>query len=171
MQMGDENPRIMYGVIITVYVDRQTTTPVRSFRARRRNECTWNRETGRARGYDRRANLLAYIRGMRAESLAGDLKGDDDVVESNSKPERKKKKRRWLKKMMSKIRLPFLRPFRRKNRTWKYRQFAPDEEEEGEAKAKPYRSDLWSEDYHAAAYEVEETHEGKTRIRNRYFCP
>lgn len=45
--------------------------------------------------------------------------------------------------MMSKIRLPFLRPFRRKNRTWKYRQFAPDEEEEGEAKAKPYRSDLW----------------------------
>ncbi|CAN6938831.1 unnamed protein product [Brassica oleracea] len=170
MQMGDENPRIMYGVIITVYVDRQTT-PVRSFRARRRNECTWNREIGRTRGYDRRANLLAYIREKRAESLAGDLKGDDDVVESNSKPERKKKKRRWLKKMMSKIRLPFLRPFRRKNRTWKYRQFAPDEEEEGEAKGKPYRSDLWSEDYHAAAYEVEETHEGKTRIRNTYFCP
>lgn len=87
--MGDENPRIMYGVIITVYVDRQTTTPVRSFRARRRNECTWNREIGRTRGYDRRANLLAYIREKRAESLAGDLKGDDDVVESNSKPERK----------------------------------------------------------------------------------
>ncbi|CAF2205135.1 unnamed protein product [Brassica napus] len=130
--MGDDNPRIMHGVIITVYVDRRTS-PVRSFRARRRNECTWNREIGRARGYDRRANLLAYIREMKAESLAGDLKGDDDVVESNIKPGG-----RWLRKIMSK-----LRPFRRKNRTWKYRHFAPDEEEEGEAKSKPYRSDLW----------------------------
>ncbi|XP_033131944.1 uncharacterized protein LOC117126866 [Brassica rapa] len=143
--MGDDNPRIMHGVIITVYVDRRTS-PVRSFRARRRNECTWNREIGRARGYDRRANLLAYIREMKAESLAGDLKGDDDVVESNIKPggsfllilKWQKKKRRWLRKIMSK-----LRPFRRKNRTWKYRHFAPDEEEEGEAKSKPYRSDLW----------------------------
>ncbi|XP_048591587.1 uncharacterized protein LOC125576204 [Brassica napus] len=139
--MGDDNPRIMHGVIITVYVDRRTT-PVRSFRVRRRNECTWNREIGRARGYDRRANLLAYIRQMRAESLARDSKDEDDVVENNIKPERKKK-RRWLRKMMSKLRLPFLRPFRRKNRTWKYRHFAPDEEEEGEAKNKPYRSDLW----------------------------
>ncbi|KAH0920339.1 hypothetical protein HID58_027999, partial [Brassica napus] len=186
-KMGDDNPRIMHGVIITVYVDRRTT-PVRSFRVRRRNECTWNREIGRARGYDRRANLLAYIRQMRAESLARDSKDEDDVVENNIKPERKlfrieviilhfllfkkwKKKRRWLRKMMSKLRLPFLRPFRRKNRTWKYRHFAPDEEEEGEAKNKPYRSDLWSEGYHAAAYEVEETHEGETRIRNTYFCP
>lgn len=75
MQNGRcENPRIMYGVIITVYyVDRQTMT-VRSFRAGRGNECTWNREIGR------RANLLAYIRQLRAES---------DVVESKNKPERK----------------------------------------------------------------------------------
>ena len=44
--------------------------------------------------------------------------------------------------MMSKFRLPFLRPFRRKNRTWRYRQFVPDEEE-GEAKSRAYSSDLW----------------------------
>ncbi|CAH8354762.1 unnamed protein product [Eruca vesicaria subsp. sativa] len=123
--MGDENPRIMHGVIITVYVDRQTTT-ARSFRVRRRNECTWDREMGR------RANLLAYIRQLRAESLAGDSEGDDAVA-SNNKPERKKKKLRWIRKMMSKFRIPFLRPLRRKNGTWKYRHFAQDEEE-GEAK-------------------------------------
>nr|VDD02352.1 unnamed protein product [Brassica rapa] len=143
--MGDDNPRIMHGVIITVYVDRRTTL-VRSFRVRRRNECTWNREIGRARGYDRRANLLAYIRQMRAESLARDSKDEDDVViilHFLLFKKWQKKKRRWLRKMMSKLRLPFLRPFRRKNRTWKYRHFAPDEEEEGEANSKPYRSDLW----------------------------
>lgn len=42
-----------------------------------------------ARGYDRRANLLAYIRQMRAENLARDSKDEDDVVENNIKPERK----------------------------------------------------------------------------------
>ncbi|KAL1214606.1 hypothetical protein V5N11_007500 [Cardamine amara subsp. amara] len=143
MQMGDENPRIMDGVIITVYVDRQTTS-VRSFQARSKNEGG----IGRTRGYDRRANLLAYIRQMRAESLAGDSKRDGVDVETDNKPElpnpkkKKKKKRRWIRKMMSKFRLPFLRPFRRKNRTWRYRQFVPDEEE-GEAKSKAYNSSLW----------------------------
>lgn len=43
--------------------------------------------------------------------------------------------------MMSKFRLQFLRPFRRKNRTWRYRHFVPDEE--GEAKSKAYNSDIW----------------------------
>ncbi|CAH2067761.1 unnamed protein product, partial [Thlaspi arvense] len=141
IQMGDENPRIMYGVIITVYVDRQTTA-VRSFRAIRKNEGTWKREIGRTRGYDRRANLLAYIRQLRAESLAGDSKRDG--VESDNMPERpnpKKKKRRWIRKMMSKFRLPFHRAFRRKNRTWRYRQFIPDKE--GETKSKAYNSDIW----------------------------
>ncbi|ESQ27341.1 hypothetical protein EUTSA_v10019253mg [Eutrema salsugineum] len=140
--MGDENPRIMFGVIITVYVDREMTT-VRSLRARRKNERTWRRDIGRTRGYDRRANLLAYIRQLRAESLAGDSKCDG--VESDitsERPNPKKKKKRWIPKMMSKFRLPFLRPFRRKNRTWRYRQFVPDEEE-GEAKSKAYSSDIW----------------------------
>ncbi|CAH8313027.1 unnamed protein product [Eruca vesicaria subsp. sativa] len=137
--MGDDNPRIMHGVIITVYVDRRTTT-VRSSRSFRRNEGTWKR------GNDRRASLLAYIRQLRAESIAGDSKRDGVVdVESDNIPERpnpKKKKRRWIRKMMSKLRLQFLRPFRRKNRTWKYREFVPDEEE-GKAKSKAYSSDLW----------------------------
>ncbi|KAJ4909140.1 Uncharacterized protein Rs2_03761 [Raphanus sativus] len=140
----DENPRVMYGVIITVYIDRQTTKTVRSFRARRENEGTWwKRGIGRTKGYDRRANLLAYIRQLRSESLAGESKRDG--VESENVPDRpnvKKKKRRWIRKMMSKFRLPFLRPFRRKNRTWRYRHFVPDEEE-GEAKSKAHNSDLW----------------------------
>ncbi|XP_013718931.1 uncharacterized protein LOC106422696 [Brassica napus] len=142
MQMGDDNPRIMFGVIISVYVDRQTTT-VRSFRARPRNEGMWKRGIGRTNGYDRRANLLAHIRQLRSENEAGDSKRDG--VESENVPDRpnaKKKKRRWIRKMMSKFRLPFLRPFRRKNRTWRYRQFVPDEEE-GEAKSRAYSSDLW----------------------------
>ncbi|KAF8110158.1 hypothetical protein N665_0087s0036 [Sinapis alba] len=141
--MGDENPRVMNGVIITVYVDRQTTTTVRSFRVRPKNEVTWKRGIGRTKGYDRRANLLGYIRQLRAESLAGELKYDG--VESGNVPDRpnlKKKKRRWIRKMMSKFRLQFLRPFRQKNRTWRYRHFVPDEEE-GEAKSKAYSSDLW----------------------------
>ncbi|KAG2313519.1 hypothetical protein Bca52824_025076 [Brassica carinata] len=165
--MGDENPRIMHGVIITVYVDRQTTTTVRSFRARRKNEVTsWKRGIGRTKGCDRRANLLAYIRQLRAESLAGESKCDGVDVESENVPDRpnaKKKKRRWIRKMMSKFRLQFLRPFRQKNRRWRYRHFVPDEEGEGEAKSKAYSSDLWG--YHAAVYEVEETHEDKSRNR------
>ncbi|CAA0340190.1 unnamed protein product [Arabidopsis thaliana] len=153
MQMGYENPRTMYGVIITVYVDRQTTT-VRSFQGRQKNdegerfiERTWKRGIGKIRGYDRRANLLAYIRQKRAESLTGDSKCD--VVESDNKPERlspspKKKKRRWIRRMMSKFRLPFLRPFRRKNRTWRYSHFDPDEEE-GDARSKAkHNSDIWN---------------------------
>ncbi|KAF2562687.1 hypothetical protein F2Q70_00016370, partial [Brassica cretica] len=142
MQMGDDNPRIMFGVIITVYVDRQTTT-VRSFRARPRNDGMWKRGIGRTKGYDRRANLLAYIRQLRSESQAGDSKHDGVECENvPDRPNAKKKKQRWIRKMMSKFRLPFLRPFRRKNRTWRYRQFVPDEEE-GEAKSRAYSSDLW----------------------------
>ncbi|KAG2322709.1 hypothetical protein Bca52824_015922 [Brassica carinata] len=163
--MGDENPRIMYGVIITVYVDRRTT--VRSFRAGRRNECTWKREIGMTGGYDRRAYLLARIRQLRAEGLACDLKGDDHVVESNNKPERKTKKRRWLRKVVSQFRLPF----RRENKTWKYRHFDPDEEE-GKTKSKAYSSDLcYYSGYHAAVYEVEETHMKTTHknIRKHAF--
>lgn len=93
--MGDENPRIMYGVIITVYVDREATT-VRSFRRRQKNEWesfierTWKREIGKTRGYDRRASLLAYLRQMRAESLAGESKRDDG--ESDGKSEQAKPK-------------------------------------------------------------------------------
>lgn len=99
MQMGDENPRIMYGVIITVYVDRQTTT-VRSFQARRKNvrerfiERTWKREIGKTCGYDRRANLLAYIRQLRADSLTGDSKRGGG--ESDNKPERSNPKVTFL---------------------------------------------------------------------------
>lgn len=93
--MGNEkNPRIMYGVIITVYVDHETTT-VRSFRARRKRnegerfiERNWKREIGKTRGYDRRANLLEYIRRMRAESLAGDSKCDGGESNNKNKPER-----------------------------------------------------------------------------------
>ncbi|VVA95664.1 unnamed protein product [Arabis nemorensis] len=88
--MGDKNPRIMYGVIITVYVDRETTT-VRSFRRRGKQnnegerfiERNWKREIGKTRGYDRRATLLAYCRRMRAECLAGDLKRDGEESENN----------------------------------------------------------------------------------------
>ncbi|CAA7013385.1 unnamed protein product [Microthlaspi erraticum] len=145
--MGDENPRIMYGVIITVYVDREATT-VRSFRRRQKNEWesfverTWKREIGKIRGYDRRASLLAYLRQMRAESLAGESKRDDGESDDKSEqPKPKKKKRRWYRKMKSKFRLPFLRAFRRKNRTWRYRHFVPDEE--GEAKSKAHNSDIW----------------------------
>lgn len=83
----DENPRVMYGVIITVYIDRQTTKTVRSFRARRENEGPWwKRGIGRTKGYDRRANLLAYIRQLRSESLAGESKRNG--VESENVPDR-----------------------------------------------------------------------------------
>lgn len=45
--------------------------------------------------------------------------------------------------MFNKFRLPFIRPFRRKSRKWRYRQVDPDEEE-GEARSKTnYNSDLW----------------------------
>ncbi|CAN8234108.1 unnamed protein product [Cochlearia groenlandica] len=134
--MRDENPRIMYGVIITVYVDRQTST-VRSFGARRGNE-----EMGKTRGNDRRANLLAYIRQLRDESLAGDSRcHDGESGNKSERPNSKKKRRRWIIKMMSKLRLSSF--FRRKNRVWRYCEFVPDDEyEEGEAKTK-YNSHLW----------------------------
>ncbi|XP_010416736.1 PREDICTED: uncharacterized protein LOC104702562 [Camelina sativa] len=139
MQMRDANPRVMYGVIITVYVDRQPTT-VQSFQGRRKKNEGERREIRKARGYDRRANLLTHIQQLRMGILAGDSKRGG---ESDNKPERpnpKKKKRRWIRKMFRKFRLPF----RRKNRTWKYRQFDPDEEE-GEARSKTnHNSDLWN---------------------------
>ncbi|XP_010471974.1 PREDICTED: uncharacterized protein LOC104751675 [Camelina sativa] len=145
MQMGHANPRVMYGVIITVYVDRQTTT-VPSFQGRRKKDEGERREIRKTRGYDRRANLLTHIQQLRMGILAGDSKRGDG--ESDNKPERpnpKKKKRRWIRKMFRKFRLPF----RRKNRTWRYRQFDPDEEE-GEPRSKTnHNSDLWNKLKHA----------------------
>ncbi|XP_010428862.1 PREDICTED: uncharacterized protein LOC104713454 [Camelina sativa] len=136
MQIRDANPRVMYGVIITVYVDRQTTTTVPSFQGRRKKNEGERREIRMTRGYDRRANLLTHIQQLRMGILAGD--GESD----NNKPERPnpKKKKRWIRKMFRKFRLPF----RRKNRKWRYRQFDPDEEE-GEARCKTnHNSDLWN---------------------------
>ncbi|EOA34064.1 hypothetical protein CARUB_v10021563mg [Capsella rubella] len=142
--MGDENPRVMYGVIITVYVDRQTTT-VRSFQGRRKKDegdrfiqrTTRMREIGKTLGYDRRANLLANIRQLRSASLTGGGESDNKPQRPNPK---KKKKRRWIRKLFSKFRLPF----RRKNRTWRYRQFDPDEEEGEVTSRTNHNSDLWN---------------------------
>ncbi|WZZ33975.1 hypothetical protein YC2023_017376 [Brassica napus] len=147
MQMGDDNPRIMFGVIITVYVDRQTTT-VRSFRARPRNDGMWKRGIGRTKGYDRRANLLAYIRQLRSESQAGDSKHDG--VECENVPDRPNAKEEiWA------------MGYERRGDTASLFQMKKREKQRAELTVQIFGKSLnmWSEGYHAAAYEVEETHE------------
>ncbi|XP_010521228.1 PREDICTED: uncharacterized protein LOC104800177 isoform X2 [Tarenaya hassleriana] len=145
--MVKENPREMQGVIITVYVDRETTA-VRSSRPipANKNKIVRRRltdETGKTRGSDRKARLLAYARELRAAAnLAGDSYGSPRAEKEKKK---KRKKRKWIRRVVARFRLPFLRLFRRKNPTWRYRRFVPDGEEESvpPRKSKACDSEFW----------------------------
>ncbi|MCD7455703.1 hypothetical protein HAX54_029179 [Datura stramonium] len=106
-------------VIISVYVESSSTIDPRY----RFDPLRPRASTTRTRGYDRRAQLLAYAHELR------DANSTHPQCTPNN-PKEKHKKRRWTRR----IGLPFHRLFRRKNKERRYEKMGTEDYYDAEGK-------------------------------------